>query len=160
MKRQWIMCLLLAGCATPYQAAGFRGGYTDYPAGRGVYFVGFSGNGYTGKAAVTEMWHRRAAELCGGQDRYEVVSRDGETDQSFYVANGQLNTVNKTDVEGYIRCVDAQGKVVTARPATAPSSPPPKEPSALVQPEGPAREADTSQRQPECEMRGGRRYCH
>lgn len=92
------------GCHTRYGPKGFGGGYEDYPAGRGVYYVSFSGNGYTSRSAVTQMWHRRCAELCGGASSYEIVSRDGSTDRDFYVSNGQLQTVSKSFAEGYIRC--------------------------------------------------------
>ncbi len=122
MKKHLLLPLAMAGCATPYQASGFNGGYTDYPAGRGVHYVSFSGNGYTSKESVTAMWHRRAAELCGGSDKYEIVARDGSTEQSYYVANGTLNSVSRSDAEGYIRCVDIEEREQARAPSTRPNA--------------------------------------
>lgn len=167
MKKHALMFLALTGCLftpTPYQPSGYSGGYTDYPAGRGVYYVAFNGNGFTRQGTVTAMWHRRAGELCGGQDRYEIVSRDGSTSKSYHVSDGDITTITKHGAEGYIRCVDANGNVVAApQPPPAPKrkeEPKPKqEESALVETEEPAW-VDPSQPQKTCEMRGARRYCH
>jgi hypothetical protein len=94
------------GCFTRYGPEGFSGGYKDYPAGRGVYYVSFSGNGFTSKSSVAQMWHRRCAEICDGERNYEIVSRDSSTSTDFYTNDGQLKTVNKSFAEGYIRCLN------------------------------------------------------
>jgi hypothetical protein len=149
MKKHALWFLPLTGCLfspTPYQPSGWTGGYTDYAAGRGVYYVAFNGNGYTSRGSVTAMWHRRAAELCGGEDRYDVVARDGNS-----VTEGETITFTKHSAEGYVRCVDGEGNIVAAPPTKEKK---PKE-SALVQPEEPS----WNEPEPVCEMRGDRQHC-
>ena len=41
-----VAAALLAGCATPYQASGLRGGYTETRLDDNVYQVSFDGNAY------------------------------------------------------------------------------------------------------------------
>jgi hypothetical protein len=69
------LLLVLSGCVTPYQPKGLTGGYTDFETQPGVYYVSFRGNGYTSRDTVIKYWHQRAAEICGGSDRYEIVSQ-------------------------------------------------------------------------------------
>jgi hypothetical protein len=104
-----LVLVSLAGCHTRYGPKGFAGGYEDYPAGHGVHYVSFTGNGYTSRGAVTQMWHRRCAEVCGGPTSYEIVSRDGSTVTDVVVANGLVQTVNRSFAEGYIRCTSTTG---------------------------------------------------
>lgn len=119
----------LAGCATPYQSKGFTGGYTDYRAGADTIYVSYKGNGFTSEETVTRYWHMRAAEICGGNDKYEVVSRDGratteelaggttrfsgtattygnETTIRGKATQSEPIEVTKYGVEGYVRCVN------------------------------------------------------
>jgi hypothetical protein len=68
MKRLTSICALaataaLAGCATPYQAASFSGGYTGKKIDDQTYHVTFSGNGYTSKDKVHKYFMYRCAEL-------------------------------------------------------------------------------------------------
>ena len=46
----FVVAIFLSACATPYQPAGFSGGYTDFETQPGIYYVSFKGNGYTSKA--------------------------------------------------------------------------------------------------------------
>lgn len=94
----------LSACATPYQAAGFRGGYTDFETQPGIYYVSFKGNGYTSKETVIKYWHRHAAEICGGSDRYQIVKHDTSTTQHVAGTGYGIVTVHKSRAEGYIRC--------------------------------------------------------
>lgn len=98
------ICVAFSACVTPYQVAGFSGGYTDFETQPGVYYVSFEGNGYTSKAAVVQYWHRRASEICGGTDRYEIVSQDASTTQYISGSRGQIDTTHKARAEGYIKC--------------------------------------------------------
>jgi hypothetical protein len=91
-------------CATPYQPKGFRGGYTDFEPQSGIYFVSFRGNGFTSRDTVIRYWHQRCSEICDGRDAYEIVSYDPATTQHISGTDGQINTVHKSSVEGYIRC--------------------------------------------------------
>ena len=63
----------------PYQPKSFAGGYTDFETQPGIHYVSFRGNGNTSKDTVIQYWHQRAAEICGGRDRYEIVSQGAST---------------------------------------------------------------------------------
>lgn len=58
-----ILTFSLLGCATPYQRAGFRGGYIDYPINEQTYQITFRGNAYTSSDKVQEYLLYRASEL-------------------------------------------------------------------------------------------------
>jgi hypothetical protein len=105
--------IVLSACATPYQKVGYTGGYTDFETQPGIYYVSFKGNAYTSKETVIYYWHQRAAEICGGQEHYEVLSQ--ESSVTPYISGGSkgVNTVYKARAEGYIRCKQ------TAVPASA-----------------------------------------
>ena len=96
--------LLLSGCVTPYQPKGFAGGYTDFATQPGIYYVSFQGNGYTSKDTVIQYWHQRAAEICKGRDRYEIINQNTSTAQNVFGSQGQVNTAHLHSAEGYIRC--------------------------------------------------------
>ena len=98
------ICIAFSACVTPYQKAGFSGGYTDFETQTGVYYVSFKGNGYTNKETVVQYWHRRASEICEGRDLYEIVSQDASTTQYISGNQGQINTTHKARAEGYIKC--------------------------------------------------------
>ena len=55
--------LLLAGCMTPYQPAGFGGGYQEQKLADDTYFVSFYGNGNTPDGVVAKYFLYRCAEL-------------------------------------------------------------------------------------------------
>lgn len=61
-----VLLVVLAGCATPYQAKGIRGGYSDRVLDEkdGLFEVTFAGNTYSNRADVLTYAKRRAAELC------------------------------------------------------------------------------------------------
>lgn len=68
MKRVASICAFaaiatLAGCATPYQAAGLTGGYAGKKIDDQTYHVQFSGNGYTSRDMVHKYFMYRCAEL-------------------------------------------------------------------------------------------------
>lgn len=79
MTRQLLLALIslvLASCVTPYQAWNPLGGYSDYELGEGIYQLTFSGADWDTESTrerVLNFWHRRAGEICGGSDRYEVL---------------------------------------------------------------------------------------
>jgi len=97
--------LLLSGCgSTPYQPSGYTGGYTDFETQPGIYYVSFRGNGYTDKDTVVKYWHQRAAEICQGRDRSEIVSQNTATTQDVSGFKGNVSTVHRNSAEGYIQC--------------------------------------------------------
>jgi len=101
-----LFLFIVGGCATstPYQKTGFRGGYTDFETQPGIYYVSFRGNAYTSKETVIRYWHQRAAEICEGSDKYEIVSQ-GASSTQYVVGNASnIDTVHKSRAEGYIKC--------------------------------------------------------
>ena len=58
-----LLGLLLAGCATPYGAFGFTGGYRDEKVDDTHYRVRFDGNGHASKERIWNFWFYRCAEL-------------------------------------------------------------------------------------------------
>lgn len=52
-----------AGCATPYQSAGSRGGYSDYRVSTDLFAVSFRGNTGTREETVDKYLLRRASEI-------------------------------------------------------------------------------------------------
>jgi hypothetical protein len=117
--------LVVSGCATPYQPSGMRGGYEDYRVGAGAIMVTFDGNGYTSESAVVRMWHRRAAEVCGGPEQYVVLDSEKSSSVSEGVSTSTTNVTfdgnnhatattttqpgmrwTKHRLEGLIRCVN------------------------------------------------------
>jgi len=76
--------LLLAGCATPYQSLGARGGYSDYRISADVFAVNFRGNTATREETVEKYLLRRASELTleHGFKHFVVLSEKGRTRSS------------------------------------------------------------------------------
>lgn len=98
---------LLAACATgptPYQARTAGEGYHDYEIQPGIHFVSFRANGYTSRSAVLAYWYRRAAEICGGEDRYEVLGMDASGEGVVVDSPSLITTYTLPAVEGRIRC--------------------------------------------------------
>ncbi len=135
MRAGLVLAVALIACVTPYQPRGFRGGYTDFEAQPGIYYVAFEGNGFIGRPGVVRYWHQRAAEICGGPDRYAMLSTTdiGQTQivtgsnpstststtvpvgggvyQTNTTTNGggpTITSIRKPAMEGYIRCVTSE----------------------------------------------------
>lgn len=77
--------VVMAACATPYQAKGFRGGYEETRLGADRWMINVEVNSYTSRSTAIEYTYRRAAELCPqgfdpiDADRSErVVSYNGQ----------------------------------------------------------------------------------
>ena len=96
--------IVLSACVTPYQKVGYTGGYTDFETQPGIYYVSFKGNAYTSKETIILYWHRRAAEICGGPGRYEILSQDSSVNPYLSGGSSDVSTVYKARAEGYIRC--------------------------------------------------------
>jgi len=97
---------LLAGCAgpTPYQKRTGGEGYSDYEIMPGIHFVSFRANGETSRSTVMDYWYRRAAEICGGEGRFEVIGMDSSGDEVVVRTPSLLDTYTLPAVEGRIRC--------------------------------------------------------
>lgn len=98
--------LILLGCAgpTPYQKRDAGEGYYDYESRPGVHFVSFDGNGRTPREVAITYWHRRAAEICGGPDQYEVLGMDASGRKVFPPSPTVIREYTLPHVEGLIRC--------------------------------------------------------
>jgi hypothetical protein len=96
----------LAGCAgpTPYQTRTGGEGYYDYEIQPGIHFVSFRANGQTSRSTVMDYWYRRAAEICGGEDRFEVLGMNASGEEVIVGTPSLLNTYTLPAVEGRIRC--------------------------------------------------------
>jgi hypothetical protein len=99
--------LLLVGCATPtpYQVREGGQGYYDREVLPGVYDVSFEANRKTPRWVVMEHWYRRAAEICGGPDRYEILGLNTSGENVVVNTPTLLDVYNLPAVEGRIRCV-------------------------------------------------------
>jgi hypothetical protein len=90
-----IFALLFYSCSTPYQSAGFLGGYKDTLQPNGNYLVEFSGNANTSKQVVTKYLLRRCSELTiqKGFRYFEIVDQhDTHETQNFYNPKGGYST--------------------------------------------------------------------
>jgi len=101
-----VALLLLLGCAgpTPYQKRSKGEGYFDYEIMPGMYYLSFQANGRTQHSMVLTYWHRRAAEICGGEDRYEILGLDASGQRVVVDAPSLLNPYTLPMVDGRIRC--------------------------------------------------------
>jgi hypothetical protein len=82
MRKLFLLCscilaLALAGCATPYQPAGFGGGYRESETAPGTWRVVFSGSGATSRETLRTYWLYRCVTLTRekGYDAFEILSR-------------------------------------------------------------------------------------
>jgi hypothetical protein len=102
----FVLAALLAGCATPtpYQKRDKGVGYHDFEIRPGVYFVSFTGSPVTSRGAVERYWHRRASEICGGPDRFEVIAKDPDGQTVLEPTANVLWPQTYPRVESMIQC--------------------------------------------------------
>ena len=93
--------ITLAGCATPYQKSGFRGGYSDVQIDGNTFSVEFRGNGYTRRQTVETYLLYRCAQFTteAGYDYFVIVGRDTDTKNQLFATTGNY-TSNTTGNEG------------------------------------------------------------
>jgi hypothetical protein len=91
---------LVSGCATPYQAFGFGGGYKETKISENRFQLHFSGNGPTSFETVQTYWHRRAKELCNGDYDYEFTNTDNVKGSSLILAG----TMEFPRIDGIVTC--------------------------------------------------------
>jgi len=90
-----IWCTLaLSSCATPYQSAGFRGGYTDIQLDSNTFQVTFRGNAYTRRQSVETYLLFRCAELTAeaGYDYFIILGSDTEARQGTFSTPGTYSS--------------------------------------------------------------------
>ncbi|MBV1861936.1 MAG: hypothetical protein KUG77_26175 [Nannocystaceae bacterium] len=115
------LVFLTMACASspPSRPAGLLGGHEDFEAQPGLHFVSYQGNSTHSRTDVVRGWHDRAAELCGGHDRYEIVDQATQS-QSQQIGRGTghvqgraVTAGNTTEVEG--RFVDTSLRIERSR---------------------------------------------
>jgi hypothetical protein len=87
-----ICALLLAGCATPYQSAGIRGGYQELQLDENVFQVSFNGNALISGQRVADYTLLRSAEVAQahGFAYFAII------DAASYQRTGTLSTPQTT----------------------------------------------------------------
>jgi len=69
-----VIFFLMFGCATAYQAKGFRGGYNDIQLDENTFRVSFRGNGFTSQDTVITYLLYRCAEITRRQKKTILLS--------------------------------------------------------------------------------------
>lgn len=125
LMKYLILCFafILAGCVTPYQPDGFRGGYSEQKVGNDIVAVSFRGNGYTSATTVANYVMKRASEYCEGQgsSKYELVNWTGDHETSQGAASTRCNTNGQmfgNYYSGTANCQTTPGMVYTKHEAT------------------------------------------
>jgi hypothetical protein len=107
MKKARIGALLIlaaaAGCYTPYQRMGFRGGYDEYPLDADTYVVSAQGNGYTSSERVGMYVHYRCAELAveTGHDFFGLLASENLDSTGQFTTQGHSSTSTTGHVSVY-----------------------------------------------------------
>jgi hypothetical protein len=78
----------LVSCATPYQAHGAAGGYSDLQLAENVFRVSFNANGYTSSEKAADFALLRSAELAAehGFKYFVIVSAKSDEEVSQYTS--------------------------------------------------------------------------
>lgn len=92
------ICLLTA-CATPYQAEGLTGGYSDARLDENTVKVMFKGNGNTDKTIVENYALYRSAEvtLADGFDYFIIFSGKTHKDENTYTTADSYHEFTKEE---------------------------------------------------------------
>jgi hypothetical protein len=93
---------LLAGCATPYQAQGLRGGFDETQLAPNIYRVTFKGNGFTSPERAADLALLRCADLAlqNGYSYFAIVDSKAGADQSTFTTPKQSTTTSTVNVTG------------------------------------------------------------
>jgi|SRR6185503_17623887 len=97
----------LAGCATEYGPANWKGGYKDAHIRDNVYYVAFSGNAWVDSVTAAQYFERRAKEVCveNGYSDYKVSQQKDETGYQAVVNSGGGTVMAKPGFSGYVECL-------------------------------------------------------
>lgn len=94
--------ILMSGCATGYQAQGFKGGFSETQLDHNVFVVTFRGNGFTSLETASDFSLLRSAELAlqNGYKYFAII--DGQTylNNSTYTTPTTSNTTANAYVSG------------------------------------------------------------
>ncbi len=102
------LLLVLAGCATPYQRKGFRGGFEDAHIRDNIYYVSVETNGFTSPVKAAQYFHRRAKELCEEMEYhdYRITGERDTSTASVTVSGGSGGTILHPGFAGYVECIN------------------------------------------------------
>jgi len=86
--------LVLSGCATGYQKAGFFGGFEDTQLDENAFSITFKGNAYTNMQRASDFTYLRASELTlqNGYTYFAVTSASKNVSRSSYTTESQTTT--------------------------------------------------------------------
>lgn len=98
--------LALAGCTTPYQRTGFKGGYSETRLQENAFNVSFRGNGYTRRERVNDFALLRCAEVTmeNGFKYFAIADSSQDTKTMMYNTGGSsqtYGTVNRIGNSSY-----------------------------------------------------------
>ena len=104
-----LLVILLASCATPYQATGLAGGYSDAQLDKNVFRVTFQGNGFTEPQRAADFTLMRSAELTlkAGFTHFAIVSGASRTDYTTHTTPRQATTTGTATAVGNTAYVTA-----------------------------------------------------
>lgn len=88
------VCCFFAGCATPYQKMGFRGGHKTVELQDNIFNVEFRGNAYTSKSRSNDFALLRCAEVSleKGCKYFAILDEDSYISTSTYTTPIQSTT--------------------------------------------------------------------
>lgn len=102
--------LLLSGCATPYQASGTMGGFTETQVAENAFEVSFGGNGYTKRERATDFCLLRCAELAheNGFTHFVIVDGSEGSNTSYHTSTNSFGAtttpITKPSTRNTILC--------------------------------------------------------
>lgn len=111
--REILICaffgLLVAGCATAYQAKSFTGGFSETRLGDNVFEVNFRGNGYTSRERARDFALLRSSEVTleSGYRYFAILDSDNSASLSSYT------TPTHTQMQAYSTGNYAYGTATT-----------------------------------------------
>lgn len=84
--------ILLGGCATPYQSAGFTGGFSEIQLAPDVFRIVFRGNGFTDPQRAQDFAVLRAADLTlsRGFRYFGILGGADSVSQSSFTTPGEI----------------------------------------------------------------------
>ena len=99
-----LLLVLIIGCSTPYQKAGFKGGYSEIKVNDKTWKVDFKGNGYTSSRTVENFALRRAAELTieQGYSHFVLSESSVDTKKGINYWSGKARFYTKPSANTYI----------------------------------------------------------
>ena len=103
-----VVCLELIGCATPYQAMGFQGGYSTVRLDDEVFEIALKSNVALDRTTAERSLLRRAAGVAleHGFTHFVVVGRNRSAGLGFVMRPGVVGPVRQSAQTITIHCYD------------------------------------------------------